>query len=240
MKMSGAIAMSLACALAGYFGGRISSSPASAPDTSVSAQGSPSGDPASTDSPGRPLAPRKNGSRDTGDRAGKKRGSLADSLAEMLHSWNHQDVVMPGGAESELLLFDMAKFSRIMASLQKTTAADISELKDMLNSDEEDESEETEILKALVMLPVLARDIELRGARALDAEIERGLEDPIESDVEEILPTMAYTLAIQNPEEAEQWLESLSSRDDLDDLLIDEDELQAAIDKAKLKASGSK
>ncbi len=137
----------------------------------------------------------------------------------------------------ELLLFDLAKFSHIMSSLEKTTEADIAELKEMVKADEHPQ-DDAEILEALVTLPLLGRDIQLRGGRALDAEIDRALEDPLDTEVEEMLPIMLYSLALQNPAEAEAWLESYSNREDVEDLLIDREELQAAIEKAgQAKAS---
>src|SRR5690606_25666757 len=100
-------------------------------------------------------------------------------------------------------------FSHIMSSLEKTTEADIAELKEMVKADEHPE-DDAEILEALVTLPLLGRDIQLRGSRALDAEIDRALEDPIDTEVEEMLPIMLYSLALQNPAEAESWLENFS------------------------------
>lgn len=240
MKMSGAIAMSVAFALAGFFGGRLSQDPASAAknsDEAAERSGNRAG--AAGDSGRTPSG--KSGSSKSGNRstAGGKGGTLSETLREIVGAWNNQDVTMPDGSETELLLFDLSKFSKIMSSLDKTTEADITEIRDMIRTDE-DSSEEAEVLKTLVTLPLIGRDIELRGARALDDEIDRALEDPIESDAEEMLPIMIYSLAVQDPAQAEAWLENYSKRDDVDELLVDTEELQAAIDKAKAAANESK
>lgn len=237
MKMSGAIAMSVACALAGFFGGRLSQDPASAKKGNDETAERSGGRAGGTDDSGRntsgKLGSSKSGSRSSN---GAKGGTLSETLREIVGAWNNQDVTMPDGSETELLLFDLAKFGKIMSSLDKTSEADIAEIRDLIRTDE-DSSEEAEVLKTLVTLPLIGRDIELRGARALDDEIDRALEDPIESDAEEILPIMIYSLAVQDPAQAEAWLENYSKREDVDELLVDTEELQAAIDKAKGAAS---
>jgi hypothetical protein len=49
----------------------------------------------------------------------------------------------------------------------------------------------------------------------------------------EALPMMLYTLAKQNPAEAEAWLKTFTARPDVDDFTLDADELKALIEKAK-------
>ncbi len=241
MKLSGAIAMSLACALAGFFGGRLSqgsSAEGASGGKSGAAAGGANGSPGGTEATA--SAAKGSGKRSNrGSSGGKKQGPLADALRDIVASWNDQNLELEDGSNSELLLFDLGKLSHIMSSLEKTTEADITELKDVARAND-DSSEDAAVLEALVALPLLGRDIQLRGSRALDAEIERALEDPMETEVEEILPIMIYSLALQNPAEAEAWLEGFSKRPEAEDLLIDEEELKAAIEKAKQSSSASK
>lgn len=240
MKLSGAIAMSLACALAGFFGGRLSQG--SAADSgpggkSGTAAGRESGSPGGAETTA--SAAKGSGKKSIRGSSGGKQGPLADALRDIVASWNDQNLEMEDGSNSELLLFDLGKLSHIMSSLEKTTEADITELKDVARAND-DSSEDAAVLEALVALPLLGRDIQLRGSRALDAEIDRALEDPMETEVEEVLPIMIYSLALQNPSEAEAWLENFTKRPEAEDLLIDEEELKAAIEKAKQSSSASK
>jgi hypothetical protein len=182
----------------------------------------------------------KSGARRSSPRPGKPvHGPLAATLQEIVNSFNDPGITLPDGSESELLLFDLAKFQRVMSSIDKSSEADIAELRELIVPGE-DATEDAHTLHTIVSLPLLARDIQLRGGRALDDEIARAIEDPVETNVETTLPTMIYSLAIQSPAEAEAWLESYMKRTDTDDLIVDTDELRAAIDKAKQEASSSK
>lgn len=239
MKSSVAVAISLACAAAGFFGGRLSQPSGPADGTAAttlqdkkSKRSTAGGDPEKSTS--------KSGSRRPSQRPNKPvHGPLATSLQEVVDAFNHQDITLPDGSQTELLLFDLAKFSRVISSIDKSSEADLAELRELVRTNE-DSTEDANTLEALVALPLLGRDIQIRGGRALDDEITRALEDPVESEVEEILPTMIYSLAIQNPTEAEAWLEGYMKRTDVEDLIVDTDELRAAIDKAKQDPNAAK
>jgi hypothetical protein len=242
MKSSVAIAISLACAALGFLGGKLSSGSQPAAASPDESRGAVTEQKASSRDDSRKPSSLKSGDRKSGHRPRstvKAQGPMAEALQEMVDRFNNQEVTLPDGSESELLLFDMAKFGQIMSSIERASEADVEQLRELVRTTEES-SEQANVLEALVSLPLLGRDIQLRGGRALDAEIDRALEDPVESEVEEVLPAMIYSLAIQNPTEAEAWLESYSKRTDVDDLIIDTDELRAAIDKAKQAANASK
>ncbi|QJE95649.1 hypothetical protein [Luteolibacter luteus] len=239
MKSSVAIAISLACAAAGFFGGRLSQSPG----PSGSRGDATAQETKSKDGGARERAEKssnKSSARRSSSRSNKPVSSpLAASLQEVVNSFNNQDLTMPDGSQSELLLFDLSKLERVMSSIDKASEAELAELKELVRTNEES-SEDALILQTLISLPLLAREIQLHGARALDDEVTKALEDPVETNIEETLPTMIYTLALQNPTEAEEWLETYAKRTDTDELIIDNDELRAAIDKAKQDSSGSK
>lgn len=240
MKSSVAVAISLACAAAGFFGGRLTQSPASAESKdAATAQETKSKQGMGGDRPERSSS--KSGARRSSSRTSNKavHGPLAATLQEVVNSFNNQDITLPDGSESELLLFDLEKFQRVMASINQSSEADIAELKDLVRTNE-DSTEDAHMLQMIISLPLLAREIQLRGARALDDELTKAIEDPVETNIEVTLPTMIYSLAIQNPDEAEAWLESYKQRTDTDELIIDADELRAAIDKAKQESSTSK
>jgi hypothetical protein len=240
MKSSVAVAVSLACAIAGFFGGRLSQSskPADGTGAAVSQETKSKRGAAGNDAE---KSSTKSGARRSSPRSSNKpvHGPLAATLQEVVNSFNNQDITLPDGSESELLLFDLAKFQRVMSAIDKSSEADIAELRELVRTNE-DSTEDASTLQTVISLPLLARDIQLRGGRALDDEVARAIEDPVESNVEAVLPTMIYSLAIQSPAEAEAWLESYMKRTDTDDLIIDTDELRAAIDKARQEPSASK
>lgn len=235
MKWPGAIAMSLVFAALGFFGGRMSQ--ASAPEGSAKGGSARDGGNGKSSSRlERSESSSKSGERHSSRRSTgtvvKAKGPLAEALQELVDSFNNQAITMPDGNESEMLLFDLAKFSHIMSSLGNASEADIEQLRELVSANE-DSTADADTLETIVTIPLLSRDIQLRGSRALDGEITRALKDPAQSNVEEILPAMVYTLAIQNPTEAEEWLANFNKRTDLDELILDGDELRAAIDKAK-------
>jgi hypothetical protein len=242
MKWPVALAMSLVFAALGFLGGRMS--PASTPDEATKGTSPRENGRQGTASSGseRSMSSTKSGERRIHRRAPgtvKAQGPLAESLQALVEAFNNKDITLPDGTDSELLLFDMAKFSHVLSAIESASQADVDQLRELVRTNE-DSSEEADILETIVALPLLSRDIQLRGATALDAEISRALEDPVQTNVEEVLPSMAYTLALQNPSEAEQWLERFNKREDLDELIIDPEELQAAIDKAKAAPSAGK
>jgi len=237
MKWSGAIAMSLACAVAGFFGGRISSGAAPAPADSAEVQ-SPkaTGNTSASTTDERDERPSKSGGRDPGGRKtlkpAKPNGNqLVTDLEEIVKSWSNQKVILEDGEEREITLFDLGKLSRIMTAIGRTNEADIALLREIIKA-EDDTSEEGEVLGLLVSLPLLGRDIELRGSTVLDEELAKVNEED-DGSIEEILPTMLFSLAKRSPAEAEAWLDTFSKRPDVDDFVLDVDELKATIAKSK-------
>ncbi|WP_367874975.1 hypothetical protein [Luteolibacter sp. Populi] len=228
--MPATTALCIAFAIAGFFGGKLSSK--GEPDSSppggnrgfeISSksprpddEGSNSGSPAKTHRP-------------TVASAGPT--SLSDSFREFLKGWNDPKLTLEDGDEREVLTGDLNKLNQLIASIGRADAADLAELKEVLKTGEET-PEETEMLVALLQLPLLGREVELRGSAALEDMVEKNKEeeDEIFSDA---MPMMLYTLAKQNPAEAEAWLKTFSARPDADDFTLDVDELKAVIEKSK-------
>ena len=167
--------------------------------------------------------------RRTNSPGGQKR--LAESLREILATWNKPSLVLANGDEREVLHTDLGELSDILAALSRADAADLAELRELLVNTEETTTE-GEIFNALLMLPLVGRDIELRGAAVLEETVEKAAVEEDEN-FSEILPMMLYTLARKNPAEAEAWLKTFEARPDVDDFTVDVDELKAVVEKGK-------
>ncbi|WP_035607278.1 hypothetical protein [Haloferula sp. BvORR071] len=231
MKMPVVIALCLGFAIAGFFGGRLSGKDggtATAGETTTTGAGSTkSSRPDPDDRPEKTGA----GKSDRRSISSNSNSTLAGSLGEFIKSWSDQNIVLADGEEREVLAADLGQLSRLMASIGRADAADVAELRELLNPTDET-SEETDMLKHLMLLPVLGREVELRGSAALDEMLDKNKET--EDDIfSEAMPLMLYTLAKQNPAEAEKWLKTFKARSDADDFTLDADELKAIIEKSK-------
>ncbi|WP_193210655.1 hypothetical protein, partial [Luteolibacter marinus] len=154
-----------------------------------------------------------------------------DLTREMIDRWNQQDIVLPDGEESELLLFDLTRFGKLVESLVRLNDDEIAGIRPALLPENND-SYEADNLKITAGLLVAGREIELHGIKALDDTVARALADPENAEIEDIMPVMLYTLAKQDPTAAEKWWAENSKRDDLDDF-FDMDEMKAALEKSR-------
>lgn len=231
MKMPLVVVLCLVSALAGFFGGRLGHGETSAETRgpTKSTGSATAGSRGDADGKDDKAASAKGGSRSGSSKDDST--TLPDSFRNFLKAWNDQSLVLADGEEREVQAGDLIKLSQLMGMIGKADAADVAELKEVLKSSETG-AEEIDTLKAMLLAPVLGRDVELRGAGALDEMIEKNAEteDDMFSDV---MPMMVYTLAKQNAAEAEAWLKTFTARKDADDFTIDADELKALIQKAK-------
>ena len=226
--MPATIALCIAFAIAGFFGGKLSSKSES--DSSATGNG--------------PTLSSKSSRQDdegSGSGASSKTGprtiastastTLSDSFREFLKGWSDPKLTLADGDEREVLTGDLNKLNQLIASIGRADAADLAEIKEVLKTGEET-PEETEMLVSLLQLPLLGREVELRGSAALEDMVEKNKEE--EDDIfSEAMPLMLYTLAKQNPAEAEAWLKTFAARPDADDFTLDVDELKAVIEKSK-------
>ena len=88
MKLSGAIAMSLACALAGFFGGRISQGPAVADGLSSGGSGQTMGRDGAAGAAGLDSGgPKSKGISSARHREGNNQGPLSVAMRGIVESW---------------------------------------------------------------------------------------------------------------------------------------------------------
>lgn len=234
MKLPIVLLLCLVFATLGFLGGKLSSNsqaskvseaPGRQPGTS------PAGSRGADDdsSRGKGMAGAKSGHRTTSSDANKR---LADSLRELLTTWNKPALTLDNGDEREVLHTDLGELSEVMAAINRADAADLAELRELLmNTDET--TEEGQMLNALLILPLTGRDIELRGAAVLEETVEKAAVEE-DDNFSEILPMMLYTLTRKNPAEAEAWLKTFQARPDVDDFTVDVDELKAVVEKGKV------
>jgi hypothetical protein len=229
------IVLCLVFALAGFFGGRMSG-----PEAAAETQG-----PAKSGGPGAGVSSRGDGDgKGDKDKSATAKGerrsgsgssgsnSVPESFRAYLASLKDQNLVLADGEEREVVAADLAQLSQLMGSLSRADTADVAELKEVLTTLEEPIDEETEALKTLLLPALLGREVELRGAAALDEMVEKNAEE--EDDIfSDALPAMAYTLAKQNAAEAERWYKTFMVRPDAEEFSIDTDELKALIEKGK-------
>lgn len=231
VKVPFVLILCLVFAMIGFFGGRISDKPEEAAGDAVAKTGSdsPAGASRGDDPDAKRGAAGKKSERRTNSSGGEKR--LADELKDLLATWNKPDIALADGDQREILHTDLGELSRILTAIGRADAGDLAEMRELLMKTEET-TEDGEILNALLMLPLIGRDIEIRGAAVLEETVEKAA---IEEDdnFSEILPMMAYTLAKRNPAEAEAWLKTFEARPDVDDFTVDVDELKAVIEKGK-------
>lgn len=244
MKLPIALILCAVFGAVGFIGGRFSGKPvgSGSPDTPAKAevrdaQGPGRGGDDDSIRSRNPAGSKTERRTSSSNQGGSTR--LADSLREILATWNKPGIVLENGDERDVLHADLGRLSEIMASIGRADAADLAEIRDVLLKEEEsgengnDISMEGEMLKALLILPLTGRDIELRGSAVLDEAVEKSAE--VEDDMfSEMLPMMLYSLARQNPAEAETWLKSFQARPDVDDFTVDVDELKAVIEKGKV------
>ena len=234
MKLPFAVLLCLVFATIGFLGGRMSGK-SEGPDTGTEPtkhSGSASGASRQDDEDGsrnRSMAGSKS-ERRTAAPDGKKR--LADSLRELLATWNKPTLVLADGDEREVLHTDLGELSAVMAAISRADAADLAELRELL-LDTDETTEEGQMLNALLILPLTGRDIELRGAAVLEETVEKAAVEE-DDNFSEILPMMLYTLTRKNPAEAESWLKTFEARPDVDDFTVDVEELKAVIEKGKV------
>jgi hypothetical protein len=155
--------------------------------------------------------------------------TLPDSFREYFKALGDQKLVLADGEEREVAAGDLIRLSQLMGMIGKADAGDVAELKEVLKASDSG-AEETDTLKSLLLAPVLGRDVELRGAAALDEMLDKNVETE-DDNFSEALPMMVYTLARQNAGQAEAWFKSYKARED--DFTVDADELKALIQKAK-------
>ena len=235
MKMPVVIVLCLVFALAGFFGGRMSGSGAPA-DAQASGKsgGSGSGGSSRGDGEGRgdkEKSATAKGERRTGSGSSGS-NSLPQSFREYFEAMKDQDLVLADGEEREVLVEDLTKLSQLTGALSRADKADVAELKEYLMTLEEPLDPEQEMLKTMLLRPLFGREVELRGAAALDEMVEKNQEE--EDDIfSEILPLMVYSLAKQNPAEAEAWYTNFMKRPDAEEFSVDTDELKALIEKGK-------
>lgn len=233
MKLPIVVVLCLVFAAIGFFGGKISSQPEGAAKSAESGKqaggsGGATGREGEDEARKRGMSGSKSGRR-TGSPGAEKR--LADSLRDLLATWNKPDLVLANGDEREVLHTDLGELNEILASISRADAADLAELRELLlNTDET--TEDGEVFNTLLMLPLTGRDIELRGAAVLEETVEKAAVEE-DDNFSEILPIMLYTLTKKNPAEAEAWLKTFEARPDVDDFTVDVDELKAVIEKGK-------
>lgn len=237
MKMPVVIVLCLVFALAGFFGGRLSG-----PEAPADAQG-PSKSSGATTTGARGGDGEGKGEKDKSANAkGERRSgsgnsnsnsnSVAESFRQYFASLKDQTLVLPDGEEREAVAADLARLSQLMGSISRADTADVAELKEVLTTLEEPVDEEADALKTLLLPALLGREVELRGAAALDEMVEKNAEE--EDDIfSDALPAMAYTLAKQNAAEADAWYKTFMARPDAEEFSIDTDELKALIEKGK-------
>lgn len=155
-----------------------------------------------------------------------------DVAQEVIDAWNHQTLVVADGAETEQLVFDLAKFNRLMGALERANESEIARLRSVLLP-ADDDSFEADVLKTTANMMIAGREIELHGSRALDDTITRSLRDLDGPELDDLMPAMLYSLALQDRAAAEKWLDDFSQRPDLDDIIVDLDVLRAVLEKSK-------
>lgn len=231
VKLPFVLILCLVFAMIGFFGGKISGKSADGEDDPSAKPGSGAvvSGPRGEDPDSRRGTAGKKSERRTSSSGGEKR--LPDELKELLATWNKPDVKVEEGDEREILHADLGELSQILASISRADAGDLAELREMLMKTEET-TDDGEILNALLMLPLIGRDIEIRGSAVLEETVEKAAVEE-DDNFSEVLPMMAYTLAKRNPAEAEAWLKNFEARPDVDDFTVDVDELRAVIEKAK-------
>ncbi len=229
MKMPLVVVLCLVCALAGFFGGRIGHGEASTEAQGPTKSSGPATTGARGDAEGKDekTANAKGGSRSGSSK--EDASTLSESFRDFFTTLADQNLVLADGEEREVAAGDLIKLSQLMAMISKANAADVAELKEVLKTSESG-AEETDVLKSMLLAPVLGRDVELRGATALDEMLDKNAETE-DDNFSEVLPMMVYTLARQNSTEAEAWFKGYKARED--DFTVDADELQALIKKAK-------
>jgi hypothetical protein len=234
VKVPVALVLCLVFAALGFLGGRLSGKAERSDAGADSAKQTGNAAGASRrdeddDSRNRGMAGTKS-ERRSNSSGGEKR--LADSLRELLATWNKPTLVLAEGDEREVLHTDLGELGDILAAINRADAADLAELRELL-MDTDETTTEGELLNALLMLPLVGRDIELRGAAVLEETVEKAAVEE-DDQFSEMLPIMLYTLTRKNPAEAEAWLKTFEARPDVDDFTVDVDELKAVVEKGKI------
>lgn len=160
-------------------------------------------------------------------------GTTADLTREMIATWNDQEITLPDGHTTELLIFDLRKYSQLLSSLDRANEDEVAQIRGFLLPEDND-SFEADILKTIGTVLLASRDIQIHGSLALDDTIARARANPDNTDIEDIMPTMLYTLAEQDPAAAEKWLIENEANDELEDYL-DFDSMKAAMEKSRAK-----
>lgn len=230
MKMPVVIVLCLVVGLAGFFGGRMSSpeAPAQSQGATKSDGGASGTSRGGDDGKGEKTGATK-GDRRTGSNSGAK--TLSESFNEYFTGLKDQKLVLADGEEREVLAADLAELSQLMGMISRSDKSDVAELKELLMS-VEDTAEESEALKTLLLPALFGRDVELRGSAALDEMVEKN-KDEEDDYFTDTLPMMVYTLAKQNPAEAEAWYKTFMARPDAEEFTVDTEELKALIAKGK-------